>query len=43
MRLLSSPGILDAVVSSDGFKLLKTGGPSALLELVMKKVIRKDQ
>jgi speckle-type POZ protein len=43
MRLLSSPGILDAVVSPDGFKLLKTGCPSALLELVMKKVMQNDQ
>jgi speckle-type POZ protein len=43
MRFLSSPENLEAVLASDGFELLKTGCPSALLELVVKKVMRQEQ
>ncbi|KAK1612527.1 hypothetical protein QYE76_036200 [Lolium multiflorum] len=43
MRFLSSPGNLEAVVASDGFDLLKTGSPSALLQLVVNKVMRQEQ
>jgi speckle-type POZ protein len=43
MRFLSSPGNLEAVVAADGFDLLKTGCPSALLELVVKKVMRQEE
>jgi hypothetical protein len=43
MRFLSSPGNLEAVVASDGFDLLKTGSPSALLQLVVNKMMRQEQ
>ncbi|XP_020157718.1 BTB/POZ and MATH domain-containing protein 1-like [Aegilops tauschii subsp. strangulata] len=43
MRFLSSPGNLEAVLAPDGFELLKTGCPSALLELVLKNMIRHEQ
>ncbi|XP_047074702.1 BTB/POZ and MATH domain-containing protein 1-like [Lolium rigidum] len=43
IRFLSSPGNLEAVVAADGFELLKTGCPSALLELVVNKAMRQEQ
>jgi speckle-type POZ protein len=43
IRFLSSPGNLEAVVAADGFELLKTGCPSALLQLVANKLMRQEQ
>jgi speckle-type POZ protein len=42
MQFLSSHGNFQAFVATDGFEHLKTACPSALLELVMKKMTRDD-
>jgi speckle-type POZ protein len=41
MQFLSSPDNFQAFMSTDGFEHLKTGCPSALLELVMKKMTQR--
>nr|XP_020158060.1 BTB/POZ and MATH domain-containing protein 3-like [Aegilops tauschii subsp. strangulata] len=43
MQFLSSPGNLKAVMASDGFEQLKTGCPSALLELLVKNMLTHEQ
>ncbi|XP_024310822.1 BTB/POZ and MATH domain-containing protein 2-like [Brachypodium distachyon] len=37
-RFLSAPGNLKAVMETDGFEQLKTGCPSSLMELIVKKM-----
>jgi speckle-type POZ protein len=41
MKFLTSPGNFQAFMATDGFEHLKTGCPSALLELVMKKMTQR--
>ncbi|XP_044444805.1 BTB/POZ and MATH domain-containing protein 2-like [Triticum aestivum] len=43
VQFLSSPGNLEAFMASGGFEQLKTGCPSALLELLVKKMMREQQ
>ncbi|KAI4970170.1 hypothetical protein ZWY2020_001084 [Hordeum vulgare] len=43
LRFLSSPGNLDAFVAADGFEQLKTGCPSALVDLLVEKMARREQ
>ncbi|XP_037462499.1 BTB/POZ and MATH domain-containing protein 1-like [Triticum dicoccoides] len=43
VQFLSSPGNLEAFMASGGFAQLKTGCPSALLELLVKKMMREEQ
>ncbi|CAM0909344.1 unnamed protein product [Alopecurus aequalis] len=42
VEFLTSPGNLEAVMAADGSKLLKAGCPSALAELVAKKIARQE-
>lgn len=43
VQFLSSPGNLEAFMASGEFAQLKTGCPSALLELLVKKMMREQQ
>ncbi|CAM0909347.1 unnamed protein product [Alopecurus aequalis] len=43
MQFLSSPGNLQAFMSTDAFDDLKSGCPSALLELIMKRMTRRQE